>query len=82
MFKSTQTTVRYGEDACRYKTVIEESCTIDPKTGEQKCQRLKRVFKKCPGDVNEVEVESDRTAEGGRSIIVHTDPYEGRAKDV
>lgn len=83
MFRSTQTTVRYGEDGCRYKTVIEESCTLDPKSGEQKCERMKRVFRKCPNDLHEVEVESDSSqTNGGPSRIVQFDPYYGRAQDV
>ena len=87
MFKSSSSTLQLREDGCYYRTVLEELCKIDNQHGSQKCESSKRVFRKCPGDRNEIEIESegkqeDRPIAAGKRENSSVSPYEGRVHDV
>lgn len=57
MMRSSQTTVQFREDGCRYRTVIEETCKVQNDHGEKECERIKKVFRKCPNDSMEKELD-------------------------
>ena len=78
-YKSTQQTIQVRTDGCRYRTIIEETCVFDNATRSNKCERVKKVFRKCPNDAREVEVPDEGGNDSRREQI---DLYKGRTTDV
>jgi len=87
-FTSTQTRVEFRPDGCQYRTVLRETCRLLG-DGRRDCERTRRVFRRCPGDRDEVEIEAtDSTGPADLEEHRPTHPpppsrrYDGRATTV
>ena len=79
-FRSSQTIIQFKEDGCRYRTVLEENCQIEKSSGLRKCERAKRIFRKCPNDSIEIELKVNNDGEDIESKL--STKYDAIAQDV